>query len=72
MALEQKVTAPSPDDDRPGPDAATILRRRKLELARSDCVHQLAVARAEAHREMLRQALESLDDEIAKLGRLAG
>ena len=52
-------------------DAATdpglAFRRRRLELARTDCLHQLATAHAEAHRELLRRGLEALDKEIAKL-----
>ena len=63
------LTRPAPRDDRsPEPDPAIVFKRRKLELARIDCQHQLATAHAEAHREMLRRALEALDREIAKLG----
>lgn len=48
-------------------DPALAFTRRKLELARIDCLHQLATAHAEARREMLRRGLEALDKEIAKL-----
>lgn len=62
------LTRPAPRNDRsPEPDPAIVFKRRKLELARIDCLYQLATAHAEAHREMLRRALEALDKEIAKL-----
>jgi len=48
-------------------DPATVLRRRKLELARSDVLRQLDLARAEAHKEMLRRALAALEDELGKI-----
>jgi hypothetical protein len=51
------------DEDR----AALVKRRRRLELSRKDVERRLEVARAEAHREMLRRALAALDEEIASL-----
>ena len=47
--------------------AAVVVKRRRLELARTDVTHQLALARAEPHREMLRRALEALDQELDRL-----
>jgi hypothetical protein len=44
-----------------------IVKRRSLELARTDVMHQLEVARAEPHREMLRRALNALDQELDRL-----
>ena len=49
-------------------DPAVVLKRRRLELARTDVLHQLQAARAEAHREMLRRALAALEKELSKLG----
>jgi len=67
---QEAATRPAPNDEPPAePDPALASRRRKLELARFDCEYHLATARAEDHREMLRRALEALDEEIAKLGR---
>jgi hypothetical protein len=43
-------------------------RRRTLELARANVLHQLEVARAEAHREVLRRALEAVEKDLAELG----
>jgi hypothetical protein len=48
-------------------DAGTLLKRRKLELARTDIARKMKNARAEAHREILRRALEALDKELAEL-----
>jgi len=48
-------------------DPVTILKRRKLELARVDVVHNLERASVEAHREMLRRALAALDKELSRL-----
>lgn len=49
------------------PDPATILKRRRLELARADVLRQLQMARADAHKEMLHRALTALDKEIKEL-----
>ena len=48
-------------------DAAVVLKRRKLELARADVLHQLEAARAEPHKEMLRRALAALEKDLAGL-----
>jgi hypothetical protein len=57
--------APARDDG--APDPALVARKRGLELARSDIKRRLALAHAEAHRQMLERALRALDDEIASL-----
>lgn len=49
------------------PDPATILKRRRLELARVDILRQLQMARADGHREMLHRALAALDKELKEL-----
>lgn len=65
-------------DERGGPEerdeerdrarlAAVVVKRRKLELARTDVLHQLERARADAHREMLNRALHALDQELERL-----
>jgi hypothetical protein len=51
-----------------GSDPAAKAKRRRLELTRVDIVHQLERARADAHRQMLEQALAALDKELAELG----
>ena len=48
-------------------DAAVVLKRRKLELARTDMLRQLEAARAEPHKEMLRRALAALEKDLEKL-----
>jgi hypothetical protein len=49
------------------PDPAVILKRRQLELAKTDIKHQLEAARAEPHKEMLRRALAAVEKELGKL-----
>ena len=44
-------------------------RRRALELSRARAAADLERATAPAHREMLQQAIASLDGELEKLGR---
>lgn len=56
-----------PHDEQADADPAVVLKRRRLELARADVLHQLQVARAEAHKEMLRRALEALEKDLARL-----
>jgi hypothetical protein len=46
------------------PDPVVVKKRRGLELARADVVHQLTTARSEVHRDMLRQALQAIDREL--------
>jgi hypothetical protein len=50
--------------EREGEDPLARAKRRRLELARIDILHQLERARAEAHRQMLEQALAALDKEL--------
>lgn len=47
--------------------AAVVVKRRRLELAKTDVMRQLERARAEAHREMLHRALHALDEELDRL-----
>jgi hypothetical protein len=47
--------------------AALLVRRRRLELARVDVVHHLELARAEPHRQMLRLALDAIEQELEHL-----
>jgi hypothetical protein len=49
------------------PLATVVVKRRKLELARTDVMHQLELARADAHREMLQRALQALEQELERL-----
>jgi hypothetical protein len=72
--FESKSVADQQEEAERGPraegeleDAAVVLKRRKLELARADVLHQLEAARAEAHKEMLRRALAALDKELSAL-----
>lgn len=56
------------EEREPGmPLTAVIVKRRRLELARTDVMHQLEVARADAHREMLQRALGALERELERL-----
>ncbi|MBI3932316.1 MAG: hypothetical protein HY317_02780 [Acidobacteria bacterium] len=48
-------------------DPAVRLRRKRLELARTDVLHQLEHARADAHKEMLKRALAALDKDLKDL-----
>lgn len=47
--------------------AAIVVKRRSLELARTDVMRRLEGARVEAHREMLRLALQALEQELDRL-----
>lgn len=47
--------------------AAIVVKRRRLELARTDVMRQLERARAEAHRVMLNRALQALEEELDRL-----
>lgn len=49
-------------------DAAVLLKKRRLELARADVLHQMEHARAAPHKEMLRRALAALEKDLAALG----
>jgi hypothetical protein len=48
-------------------DAARLVRRRQLELARADVERRLKLAVAPAHRQMLERALRALNDDAAAL-----
>lgn len=63
-SAQEPVRRRAGDDDA---DPARLARRRRLELARTDTLHQLEAARAEAHKEMLRRALAALEEELAGL-----
>jgi hypothetical protein len=68
VADQQEQAAPSTRrDETPGSNPAQRARRRRLELSRADVQSRLETARAEGHREVLRRALEALDQEIASL-----
>jgi hypothetical protein len=64
---QEAAQATVPTRDTPEPDPAQLARRRRLELSRADVRRRLATATADAHREMLRRALEALEAEIASL-----
>ena len=49
------------------PSPATLVKRRSLELARTDILRQLQMARSEAHKEMLERALAALEQELKDL-----
>jgi len=46
---------------------AAIVKRRSLELARSNLLRQLQAVRSEAHKEMLERALAALEQELKDL-----
>jgi putative hemolysin len=50
------------------PDAATALRRRRLELARADARHRLEQATDQRYRAMLEKAVADLDKQIGEIG----
>jgi hypothetical protein len=64
---QESAQAEAPSRDKPI-DPVRLARRKQLELSRADVKRRLDGARAEGHREMLRRALQALDDEIATLG----
>lgn len=65
---EQPETGEDREDrEDPAALATIVVKRRTLELARTDVMHQLALARVEAHRVMLQRALEALDTELDRL-----
>jgi hypothetical protein len=61
----------SAQEKRPGKkssaDPAVTLKRRKLELARANVLQQMELASAEAHKEMLKRALEAVDRDLGNL-----
>ena len=68
VADQQEEAAVSRPTREEGEDPQLLARRRRLELSRADVERRLAVATAEAHKEILRRALSALDEEIASLG----
>jgi hypothetical protein len=64
---QESASAQPPTREDPNPDPAQLTRKRRLELSRADVVRRLALARVDAHRQMLERALRALDDEIASL-----
>ena len=64
---QESAQAAAPARDEPSPDPARLAKKRRLELSRADVVRRLALARVDAHREILERALRALDDEIASL-----
>jgi hypothetical protein len=73
VASQQEATeARASSSGASGPDPAVETRRRRLELSRADVERRLAAAHAEAHREILRRALEALAAELGSLGKEAG
>ena len=49
-------------------DPVVLVRRRKLEMALVEAQRQLAAAHAAPHREMLRRAVASLENDLRSLG----
>ena len=64
---QESASAPAPARDDNAPNPALLAKRRRLELSRADVKRRLAVARVDAHRQMLERALRALDEEIAQL-----
>jgi hypothetical protein len=64
---ESALASPRPATDR-ALDAATLQKKRGLELSRADIVHRMETARAEGHREVLKKALDAIDKELKRLG----
>jgi hypothetical protein len=67
VADQQEDAQSRPREEGETEDAAVVLKRRKLELARADILHHLEAARAEAHKEMLRRALAALEKDLSGL-----
>ena len=68
--FESKAVADQQDEAESSPsspEGITSARRRRLDLSRADVQRRLDTAQAEGHREMLRRALQALDEEIASL-----
>jgi hypothetical protein len=68
VASQQEEAQRRMDEPEREQSASLLLaKRQRLELARCDILRRLSLARAEAHREMLRRALDALEAEIAAL-----
>ena len=69
VADQQESALESPRPAREGNlDPEVLQKKRRLELGRADVLHQMELARAEGHRQMLKRALEALDRELKRLG----
>ncbi len=66
-AQQELADAPSPEQLQEEKEARLRTRRRRLELSRADVQRRLEAAQATPHREMLRRALDALDEEILSL-----
>lgn len=66
QAAAEAESRRSPQSDA-SPDAASVLRRRRLELARADAQHRLEQASDERYRAMLENAVADLDKQIGEL-----
>jgi hypothetical protein len=55
------------DQGRSGGEHVLSAKRRRLELSRASVLQQLELAHVDAHKEMLRRALQDLDRELAAL-----
>ena len=64
-AQQELADAPSPEQLAAEEETGLRTRRRRLELSRADVQRRLEAAQAKPHREMLRRALDALDEEIA-------
>ena len=62
VADQQEQAAAPQKEQEPTP-----VHLRRLELSRADVQRRLETATAEAHKEILRRALEALDEELASL-----
>jgi hypothetical protein len=49
-------------------DPVVQQKKRGLELGRADVLRQMETARADAHRQVLKKALEAIDKELKRLG----
>ncbi len=66
-AQQELADALSPEQLQEEKEARLRTRRRRLELSRADVQRRLEAAQAKPHREMLRRALDALDEEILSL-----
>jgi hypothetical protein len=63
VADQQESALDQPRRIEPG-DPGVVNKKRRLELARADVQHRLESARADGHREMLRRALDAIEQEL--------
>lgn len=68
VTVQQELAdAPSPEHLQEEKEVRLRTHRRRLELSRADVQRRLEAAQAKPHREMLRRALDALDEEILSL-----